>query len=141
MQTKYTEATHNRPSGDRIIDAPFVFADLDEHIRQLKNEDAWKKNDRNGITIYKTDGFTMVLTCLHENAMIENNTVDGLLILQVLDGSVDITVEINGKGVLHKNQLMTLHPGIPHSIRAREDSTLLLSNKTASNAPENDTII
>jgi hypothetical protein len=50
MEIKRNEATLNRPEGDRVIDAPFVFLDIPEFIHQVKKEKAWKKYDRNGIT-------------------------------------------------------------------------------------------
>ena len=40
IETKYNEATLNRPEGERIIDAPFVFTDLGKYSQQLRNEDA-----------------------------------------------------------------------------------------------------
>ena len=43
METKRNEATLNRPEGDRVIDAPYVFMDLDQFILQLKNEESWTK--------------------------------------------------------------------------------------------------
>ncbi len=129
MEIKYNEATINRPGGDRIIDAPFVFTDLDKYIRQLKEEDAWEKNDRNSITVFKTTGMTMVLTCLHKDAAIDKNVMDGLLTIQVLEGSIDFTIDSTVS--LSKQQMISLHPGIEHSLVAKEDTALLLINKVA----------
>ena len=129
MDLKNIDATLNRPEGERLIDAPFVFVDMPKYIDQLKHEDSWDKNDRNGINVYKTEGITIVLTCLHKDAMIEKNTVDGWLTIQVIEGSVDFTVK-EKKLDLTKNQLITLHPGVEHTIRARKEAVLLLINKT-----------
>src|SRR5882762_2698656 len=117
MEIKNIDATLNRPEGERLIDAPFVFVDLEKYTGQLKKEDAWNKNDRNGITVYKTGGMTIVLTCLHKDATIEENSIDGWLTVQVLEGAVDFTVK-EKKVPLKKNQLMTLHPEVSHSIHA-----------------------
>jgi quercetin dioxygenase-like cupin family protein len=139
MEIKYNEATHNRPGGDRVLDAPFVFSDLEKYTRQLKEEEAWEKNDRNSITIFKTSGFTIVLTCLHKDAGILKNLMDGLLTIQVLDGSIDF--EIDTVMTLSKNQMITLHPGIEHSITAKEDAVILITNRVVENTafvPEND---
>ena len=38
MENKRNEATLNRPEGDRVLDAPYVFINIPEFIRQLKNE-------------------------------------------------------------------------------------------------------
>ena len=133
MELKNMDATINRPEGERLIDAPFVFVDLEKYTDQLKKEDAWEKNDRNGITVYKTGGLTIVLTCLHKDAIIEENSIDGWLTVQVLDGVIDFTVKEKTL-VLKKSQLMTLHPEIPHSIHAKKETTLLLINKTGNQA-------
>ena len=53
MQLKNIDATINRPDGDHLIDAPYLVVDLPKFISQLKEEDSWDKNDRNGITLYK----------------------------------------------------------------------------------------
>ncbi len=129
MELKNIDATINRPEGERLIDAPFVFADLPRYIEQLKHEDSWDKNDRNGITVYKTEGITIVLTCLHKGAVIEKNTIDGWLTVQVLEGEVDFTVKEKTQE-LGRNQLVSLHPGVEHSIKANKESVLLLINKT-----------
>jgi quercetin dioxygenase-like cupin family protein len=128
MEAKFQDATLNRPKGDRIIDAPFVFADLEKFVSQLKSEESWEKNDRNGITIYKTEGLTIVLTCLHKEAEIKDNTVEGLLTVQVIEGSIDFIVA-TGAMTLEKNQLITLHPDIQHTIKAKEETVLLLTTK------------
>ena len=129
MELKNIDATINRPEGERLIDAPFVFVDLQKYFQQLKHEDTWDKNDRNGITVYKTDGITIVLTCLHRDAIVEKNSVNGWLTIQVLNGKVDFMIK-EKKVVLKKGQLITLHPDIEHTIHAKEDTELLLINKT-----------
>jgi quercetin dioxygenase-like cupin family protein len=129
MEYKRNEATLNRPEGDRVLDALYVCIDLPDFIRQLKEEPAWQKNDRNGITVFKTDQLTMVLTMLHKEAVIKDNVVDGLFTLQVIEGSVRIST-IDGDVELKEKQLINLHANEPHSIEALSDAVLLLSNYT-----------
>lgn len=130
MELKYQESTINRPDGDRVIDAPYVLADLKKFKNQLKKEDAWDKNDRNSITVYKSEGTTIVLTCLHEDADLVDNTVDGSLTIQVLDGSLECSIHDDTVKV-KKNQLIAFHEEMPISIRAREESVLLLTTRSA----------
>jgi quercetin dioxygenase-like cupin family protein len=125
MEIKRNDATLNRPEGDRVLDAPYVFMDLDDFIKQLKDEEAWDKNDRNGITIFKTDNLTTVLTCLHKDAAIEENSVDGLFQVQVLDGKIRITTD-DGDTEMKQGEMMVFHPNVQHSIKALKKSTLLL---------------
>ena len=128
LETKFNEATLNRPKGERILDAPFVFTDIKKYSKQLREEKAWKKNDRNGITVYKTEGFTMVLTWLHKGAVIMDNALSGLISIQVLDGTIDFTVQ-SGKTRLEKKQIITIHPGVMHTLCAVEDTFLLIITK------------
>jgi quercetin dioxygenase-like cupin family protein len=125
MEYKRNDATLHRPEGDRVLDAPYVYMDLDKYIEQLKDEEAWDRSDRNGITIFKTDNLTTVLTCLHKGAAIKDNTVDGLFQVLVIDGKVRVTTQ-EGDIEMRENEMITLHPNIYHNIAALKKSTLLL---------------
>ncbi len=129
METKYNEATLNRPEGDRIIDAPLVFIDLKKYSDQLRDEDAWEKNDRNSITIYKTDGLTMLLCWLKEGASITDSIANNHTTVQVMEGAIEITVETGNLEVM-KGQVIVIHPRILETIIAKEKSLLLISSKT-----------
>lgn len=130
MELKRNDATLNRPEGDRVLDALYVFVDIPDFIRQLKEEPAWKKNDRNGITVFKTDNLTMVLTVLHDRATINDNKVDGLVTLQVIEGMLRINT-MDGDIDLKEKQLISLHSNEPHSIEALSECAFLLSNYTS----------
>jgi len=130
MENKRNESTLNRPEGDRVIDAPYVFINIPEFIRQLKSEEAWQKNDRNGITVFKTSRVTMVLTCLHAKAVLKNNLVDGIFTIQVLEGVIRVTTP-DGEVDMQANQVMAFHQLVDHSIVAQMDSVLLLTNNTS----------
>jgi quercetin dioxygenase-like cupin family protein len=125
MEIKRNEATLNRPEGDRVLDAPYVFMDLNDFVKQLKDEEAWDKNDRNGITIFKTDNVTTVLTCLHKEAAIKDNNVDGLFQVQVLSGKIRVSTN-DGDVDMKEGEMITLHPNVPHSLVALKKSTLLM---------------
>ena len=125
MEIKRTEATRNRPDGDRVIDAPYVFINTEEYVKLVKDEDSYRKNDRNGITIFKTDRLTSVLTCLKKDAAIKDNSVDAVLQMQVLDGEVRIST-MDGDAELRKNEMIILHPNVVHGFVALKDSTILI---------------
>ena len=130
MEIKRNEATRNRPQGDRVIDAPYVFADLPAFIAQVKDEKSWEKNDRNGVTIFKSDGMTVVITVLKDAAVIKDNTVNGYFTIQVLKGALRIET-LEGDVDLKEHNLISFHPGVPHSIEARAESFLLLTTYDA----------
>ena len=64
MEIKSNQATGNRPEGDRILDAPYVFTDIPMYLEQLKSEKSWSKNDRNAITVYKSEKVTILVAVL-----------------------------------------------------------------------------
>jgi quercetin dioxygenase-like cupin family protein len=135
MEIKRNEATLLRPEGDRVIDAPYVFMNLDEFRKQVKDEEAWEKGDRNGITIFKTDNLTTVLSCLHKDASIKENSVDGLFQVQVLDGKIRITTD-DGDAEMKEGEMIVFHPNVRHSIEALKKSTLLLQTINEKNVIE-----
>lgn len=130
MENKRNEATLNRPEGDRVIDAPYVFINIPDYVRQLKSEEAWQKNDRNGITVFKTGRVTIVLTCLHAKAELKDVLVDGIFTIHVLEGIVRVTSP-DGEVDMQANQVMAFHQLVDHSIVAQMDSVLLLTNNSA----------
>ncbi len=126
MDIKYNIATPNRPDGSRLLDAPWVYADLETILEQLRAEQAWDKNDRNAITIFKTERFTLVAMIMKAGASIKRNSVDGFLTLHVLEGRAEIETQ-DCPVVLTPGNMLHLHPFINHNIIAREETTLLLS--------------
>lgn len=130
MENKRIDATVNRPEGERVLDAPYIFINIPEFIRQLKAEEAWQKNDRNGITVFKTQGVTMVLMGLHSGAVVKNNLVDGIFTIQVLEGIVRITTPEGAVDML-AGHIMAFHQLAEHTVEALMESVLLLTNNIA----------
>jgi quercetin dioxygenase-like cupin family protein len=129
MDMKLNEGTLNRPEGDRVLDALMVVSDINNYIRQLKEETTWKKSDKNAITIFKTDHLAIVISCLHENATIIDNVVEGVLTIQVLEGRIKVTVD-GGHLDLKQGQIIHIHPGVRHTVEAITEAAILLSNVT-----------
>ena len=88
MIMKFNEATKNRPAGDRVLDAPQLYVDIEQHIEILKAEDAWQKNDRNAMTVFKSDNVSIVLVALHGGATMLPQEIGLLVTAQVLEGSI-----------------------------------------------------
>ena len=127
MEEKFNESTINRPEGDRLLDAPFVIADLDAYVKQITQENAWFKNDRNAITIFKGDHVTVVLIALHEAAQIQPPTPSsGVAVIQLISGELNIEVE-GQTFTVKRNQLVSFHEQQQYYIAATEESILLLT--------------
>jgi len=127
MEEKFNESTINRPEGDRLLDAPFVIADLNAYIKQITEEDAWFKNDRNAITIFKGDHVTVVLIALREAAQIQPPSPSvGVAIIQLISGQLNIEIEGQTFAV-KRNQLVSFHEQQQYYVAAIEESILLLT--------------
>lgn len=128
MDTKYNESTRNRPWGERPIDAPLVPIDLHAYMQEIMQEEAWQKNDRNAITVFKTDKVTIVLVALHKDAEVKpgNMESDGIINLQVLEGRVFFDV-VKERLEINRGQMVVLHEHIPYSITALEETMCLLT--------------
>ena len=126
MEVKYNESTELRPEGGRLLDATLVSIDIPDFIKQIKNEPAWEKNDRNAMTVYKTDGMRIVLVALHEDAVMARHTANGVISVQVLEGEINFITD-GQSVVLKKGQMIALHKGEPHSVAAIKESVFLLT--------------
>lgn len=135
MEIKRNEATRNRPKGDRIIDGSYVFIDLPAYLVQLQQEKAWEKNERNGITVFKSEDLAIVLSVLKAGSELPDNSVDGYLTLQLIHGKVSVTTP-DGDVTLLPNQVLTFHPNIHNTVRVIDDSVLLLTNYSKSKEDE-----
>jgi quercetin dioxygenase-like cupin family protein len=126
MEVKYNESTELRPEGGRLLDATLVSIDITDFIKQIKSEPAWDKSDRNAMTVYKTDGMSIVLVALHEDAVMARHKADGIISVQVLEGKINFITD--GQSVeLEKGQMIALHKGEPHSVAAIKESVFLLT--------------
>ena len=131
MEIKKNDATELRPEGSRLMDAPSVTMDIAEFARQIKNEEAWKTGDRNAITIYKTDGMRIVLIALHKDAELKRHKADGILSVQVIDGKINFMTD-DSSVELETKQMIALHKGLYHSVKAIEESVFMLTLATSS---------
>ncbi len=129
MEIKHNESTELRPEGGRLMDAALVSMDIPEFIKQLKSEQAWMNSDRNAMTVYKTDGMRIVLIALHEDAELKKHTTDGIISVQVLEGEIYFTTD-DQSVVIRKDQMIALHKGLPHSVKAIKESVFLLTLTT-----------
>jgi quercetin dioxygenase-like cupin family protein len=129
MEEVLIEATTLRPRAERTIDAPLVTIDLPFFIKQVKSEKLWKKNDRNSITIFKTNGKRIVLLALHKGAEMTKHTAKGLISVQILKGKILFTTDEESIE-LSKGQMLVLHEGVPHSLLAIKKTIFLLTITT-----------
>jgi quercetin dioxygenase-like cupin family protein len=125
MESKYNEATRNRPEGDRAVDAPVITIDIQDLVQQIKKEKAWDKNDRNAITAFKSDKLSIVLVAMRKNATMTTEHPENILSVQVLKGRLKL--QTSGKTVeVGEENIFVLHERIPYTIEAVKKSVFLL---------------
>ncbi len=130
METKNNESTDLRPEGARLIDAPLVSIAIPEFIKQLKAEATWQNSDRNAITVFKTNGLRIVLIALHEEAVMKKHTAEGIISVQVLEGEISFSTDKETKVLMH-GDMIALHQGLAHSVKAIKESVFLLTLTTS----------
>jgi quercetin dioxygenase-like cupin family protein len=125
MTEKHNDATHNRPQGTRTLDAPVFRINLSDHVRQIKNEVAWRDSDRNAITLLHNDYQRIVLVALKEGAEMTRHAVDAALTIRVLSGRIWLETEAQSFSV-DDDEMAALQPGLSHYVYAEEESVFLL---------------
>ena len=126
IHEKHNDATINRPYGERTLDVPTVKIDLHAYAQQIKEEDAWHKNDRNAITVFKTPNMHIVLIAMHKGAELLPRTTESVLCVQVLEGFIHFLTE-GATNEVKAGHIITVHENISYNIIAKEESTFLLT--------------
>jgi len=126
MEEKYNEATTNRPEGDRPVDAPSVLIDIPSFIKQIKSEKAWEENDRNSITVFKSDKLSIVIVALHKSAEMQTEYPQHILSIQMIKGRIKLYAD-DKTNIVEEEQLFVLHENISYKIEAVKKSIFLLT--------------
>ena len=126
MEERHNEATTNRPEGERPIDAPVVLVNIPEFIKKIKKEKAWDKNDRNAITVFKSDKLRIILVAMHKKAEMTTERPENIFSVQVISGKVKL--DTAGKSFdVSEEDLLVLHPNINYKIVALRKSVFLMT--------------
>jgi quercetin dioxygenase-like cupin family protein len=126
MEERHNEATTNRPEGERPIDAPVVLVNIPEFIKKIKKEKAWDKNDRNAITVFKSDKLRIILVAMHKKAEMTTERPENIFSVQVISGKVKL--DTAGKSFdVSEEDLLVLHPNITYKIVALRKSVFLMT--------------
>ncbi|MCD6010186.1 MAG: hypothetical protein K0Q79_48 [Flavipsychrobacter sp.] len=126
MKEKHNEATFNRPMGDRPIDARFVKIDVPFYMQTIKHEEAWQKNDRNAITVFKSDAMCIVLVAMHKQAELTYHVAESIASIQVLEGAMSFRTD-GALFDIKQGEIVALHDGLNYSLQANEEAVFLLT--------------
>ncbi len=125
-ETTSMTATNLRPEGERSIKSAFLEMDLNKFIQQIKDETTWADSQHNSITIFKADQMRMVLMGFHKDAELKPHSTKGMINVQVLHGAIKFTID-KEMVELKQGQMIAVHENITHSLKAIEESFVLLT--------------
>lgn len=127
VEQKHNDATHNRPEGNRPLDADVVKIDIPDCIRKIKSEDTWMKNDRNAMTVFKNSEATIVIIALRGGAELKPHSDTGFVVFQVMEGSVDFYSN-EDKTELLTGCAVVAHKEIKYGLKAKQDSVVMMTS-------------
>lgn len=126
METIIHEIAIERNGQERVIDATMVHVNLPHFIKQIKEEETWHKNDRNAITLLKTNFLRIVLIALHKGAILKKHSVPQMLCVHVLEGKMQFITDVQTVE-LRAGDMISLYEGIEHTVVATEETVFLLT--------------
>ena len=106
------------------LQAEHLLLDLEAAARDLRSFD--EAQDRRAVTLVRQSGLNVVLVHLRAGAALEEHAAPGPVTVSVLDGHVEVMLggeSFDAPG----RRLVAFDAGVRHSVRAIDDSTLLLT--------------
>jgi quercetin dioxygenase-like cupin family protein len=111
---------------DRPLAAPMMIFDLEPRLRELREDDSYRRSGRLGRTLAKSGRMRITLVALNGGIEVGTHHAESPMTIQLLEGSLAFTVA-GREHELKAGQLLFFGPGEAHDIRALEESALLLT--------------
>ena len=100
--------------------------DLAEATASLRAEPHDAVEGHRQFAIYRHRPVTLLLFAFEAGAALEEHQAPGLVTIHALKGELHVSVP-NVSHILRAGQLVTIDPGIPHSVTAAEPAEMLLT--------------
>ena len=128
MEEKYNNATGQRPEGARPLDAAIIPIDIPKYINQLRQEEAYQKNGKNAITVFKSDRITITLIALRtgQNFHPGQNNDTAIMSIHLITGHLSFE-SLDTVNTIKEGELLTLHQQLSFHAVAISDSICLLT--------------
>ncbi|MEJ5995818.1 hypothetical protein WG904_15415 [Pedobacter sp. Du54] len=128
MEEKYNNSTQQRPEGARPLDAAIIPIDVPKYINQLKHEEAYDRNGKNAITVFKSERITVTLIVLKKGQDFHPGKNEDTAIMSVQLISGELTFESLGTLThLKDGELLMLHQQLSFKATAILESSCLLT--------------
>ncbi|HTM99492.1 MAG TPA: hypothetical protein VL088_12135 [Pedobacter sp.] len=128
MEEKHNNATAQRPEGARPLDAAIIPIDIPKYINQLKQEEAYDKNGKNAITVFKSDRITITLIALKkgQNFHPGPSEVTAIMSIHLINGQLSFE-SLGTITTVNEGQLLTVHQELSFNALAISDSICVLT--------------
>lgn len=100
--------------------------DLNAAVQKLRSEPHPAERGHRQIALYQYGTLTKILFAFDKGSVLEEHSARGVVSIHVLNGH--LTVGAEGKTHdLKGGEVLVMAPGVPHDVRAVEESEMLLS--------------
>lgn len=111
---------------NRPLAGPMMTFDLLDQLRELREDEAYRRSGRSGRTLAKSGRMRVTLVALASGAEVGTHQADSPMTLHVLEGGLRFRAG-QEEHELRNGELLFFGPGDAHDIRATEDSALLIT--------------
>jgi quercetin dioxygenase-like cupin family protein len=119
----------NEEDNRRAIRPPtggMLTVNLADEIARLKTGPEWQSQDRHARSLVKDEALNVLLMVLKKGAKLREHHTEGPIAVHLVSGSIRFTGGAN-HCLLSRDEIVALDRGIPHSLEALEDSSLVLT--------------
>lgn len=110
---------------DRLA-APVQLVDVADAAARLRAEPHASVSGHRQLALVRHGPVSVILFAFHKDGFIQEHQASGEVIIQVLTGRLSVAVESDVFD-LGPGTLLSLAPDVPHSVRALEESDMLLT--------------
>jgi quercetin dioxygenase-like cupin family protein len=114
-----------RAPAERFKGPSHVF-DLDEVAKRLRSEDHPVRHGHKQMTVFRGEHITHVVFAFEQDGHLAEHSAPGLVTIHVHAGRLRIAAD-GSQHDLGPGQLLVLAPGVPHDVRATEESVMMLT--------------
>ncbi|MES2891702.1 MAG: hypothetical protein V4725_06805 [Bacteroidota bacterium] len=125
MKAKTNHLSSRSKAAETITEEPGLI-NIEQLIRQAKEDAAWKTAKLYSRTLLKDAGLRMMLIGIHEASTIEMHEAEATICIQVLEGS--LLYSAGEKTLLvNEGELLTIDKGVVHGLSAKIPTLFLMT--------------
>jgi quercetin dioxygenase-like cupin family protein len=110
----------------RPLDRPLSAFDIQKTLAELRAEEEFSRDGHNAIILHKEGGLKVVVVAMRSGYCIKSHRAAAPITVQVIEGSMNFNTEDDSL-LLRKGEVLVLHAGLAHDVKALEDSAFLLT--------------